>query len=135
MTNLKFPRGLFRKVYPQPPPVWIFSGIAHFCVFVKSTVLWSHQRHCYIIKLSKWNLIKYYCAVWEIFLTCFWLNNGDWKLVPDPFTILFKWQYSEIWPFLIVYIYHFNCPLFTFSKKMKHWNIGITGYWVIGAGY
>ena len=29
----------------------------------------------------------------------------------------------------------FNCPLFTFSKKMTHWNLDIIGYWLIGAGY
>ena len=28
----------------------------------------------------------------------------------------------------------FNCPLFTFSKEMKHWNLDIFGYWVTGAG-
>ena len=28
----------------------------------------------------------------------------------------------------------FNCPLFTFSKKLKHWNRDVIGYWVIGAG-
>ena len=38
---------------------------------------------------------------------CFWLNAGDWELVPDPFIILLKLEYSEIWPFLIVDIYHF----------------------------
>ena len=27
---------------------------------------------------------------------------GDWILVSGPFMILLKWQYSEIWPFLIV---------------------------------
>ena len=41
------------------------------------------------------------------FVTCFWPNAGDWKLVPSPFMILLKWQYSEIRPFLIVDIYHF----------------------------
>ena len=30
----------------------------------------------------------------------------------------------------------FNCLLFAFSKKkIKHWNLDIFGYWVIGAGY
>ena len=38
----------------------------------------------------------------------FWLNVGDWKLVPGPFMILLKWQYSKIWPFLLVEIYHFE---------------------------
>ena len=44
--------------------------------------------------------------VWQTFLTCFWLFAGDWKLVPDPFLILLKWQHVEIWPFLIVGIHH-----------------------------
>ena len=62
-------------------------------------------------------------------------DAGDQKLVPGPFMILLKWQYCEIWAFLIVGIYLFNCPLFTFSeKKMKYWNLDIIGYWVIGAG-
>ena len=25
---------------------------------------------------------------------------------------------------------NFNCPLFTFSKKLKHWNLVIIGYWL-----
>ena len=36
-----------------------------------------------------------------------WLNAGDWKLVPDPFMILMKWQYNEINQFLESDIYHF----------------------------
>ena len=40
-------------------------------------------------------------------LVCFWVNNGYWKQVPDLFTILLKWKYSEIWAFFIVYIYQF----------------------------
>ena len=35
-------------------------------------------------------------------LTWFWLNAGDCRIVPGSFTILLKWQYSKIWPFLIV---------------------------------
>ena len=40
--------------------------------------------------LSKRNFVKYLRAVWQTFLTCFWLNAGDWKLVPDTFMILLK---------------------------------------------
>ena len=47
------------------------------------------------------------CAVWQKFLTCFWLNAGDWKLVPDHFMILLKLQYNEICSFLIVDILPF----------------------------
>ena len=76
--------------------------------------LWCHHRHCYIMEvmlmlisfesqvLSKWILVKYYCAVWQTFLTYYWLDAGDWKLVPGPFLILLKCHYREIWPFLTV---------------------------------
>ena len=47
--------------------------------------------------------------------------------------ILLKWQYRKFWPFSMVDMSIFNSDFFTFSKKMKHWNIGIFGYWVIGA--
>ena len=43
----------------------------------------------------------------QTFLICFWFNVEDWKLVPGPFMILIKQQYSEIWPFFIVDILHF----------------------------
>ena len=32
---------------------------------------------------------------------------GDWKLALGPCMILLKGQYSKMWPFLIVDIYHF----------------------------
>ena len=48
--------------------------------------------------------------------------------------ILLKWQYSKILPFLIVDIYHFKLSFIHLFKKMRHWNLGIFGYWVIGAG-
>ena len=67
------------------------------------------------------------------FLTCFWLNAGNWKLVPGPFMILMKWQYNKICQFLVVDVYHFQFSLIHPFKKMKHWNLDITGYWVIGA--
>ena len=41
------------------------------------------------------NLVKYY-AVWQTCPICFWLNAGDWKLVPCPFMILLKWKYLTI---------------------------------------
>ena len=52
--------------------------------------------------LLKLNLVKYQRAILKIFLTSFWLNAGDWKLVPGPFMILVKSKYSEIRPFLTV---------------------------------
>ena len=125
--------------------------ISRFLCFCETRVqnLWCHQKHCWIMQVtlmliffgsqfpSKWYLVKYQCAVWQAFLKYFWLNAGDWKLVPGFFKILLRWQYSKIWPlfngrhmpFLI------NCPLFTFFKNIKRWNLDVFGYWVIGAGY
>ena len=48
--------------------------------------------------------------------------------------ILLKWQYSNFWSLLIVDIYHFWLSFIHLFKKMKHWNLDITGYWVIGTG-
>ena len=45
-------------------------------------------------------MVKYWCVVWQTFLTCFWLNAEDWKLVLGPFMNLLKWHYSVIWLFL-----------------------------------
>ena len=53
----------------------------------------------------KFGQILVYCMT--EFLTCFWLNAGDWKLVSGQFMILLKRQHSEIWSFLIVEIYDF----------------------------
>ena len=36
----------------------------------------------------------------------------------DPFMILIKWQYSKIWQFLIVEIYHFQMFLIHLFKKV-----------------
>ena len=40
--------------------------------------------------------------------------------------IFLKSQYCEIWPFLIVDIYHFYMPLINLFNKMKHWNLDIS---------
>ena len=73
-------------------------------------------------------------CLWQTFLTYFCLNAGNWELVPGAFIILLKWRYSKIWPFLIVDIYYFWMSLIHLFKKMKHWNLDIICYWVIGAG-
>ena len=44
---------------------------------------------------------------YNTFLTCFWLDAGDWKLVLSPFTILMKLQYNEICQFLAIHAYHY----------------------------
>ena len=74
----------------------------------------------------KFGQILQYCTVWQTFQTCFLLNAGDWKLIPGPFMILLKQQYSKTQPFFRGHI--FNCPLFTFSRK---WNTGILTLLVI----
>ena len=74
--------------------------------------------------LSKRNLAKYYCAVWRIFLTCFWLN-GDWRLETSSrfcYCLLFTKMtikqdlviFNNSWhlPFL-------NLPYPTFQKKLN----------------
>ena len=111
--------------------------ICRFLCFCEINIfqnLWRHHRHCYIMEVTLMLIFlnpKYYQnETWsntstlykKTFLTCFWLNAGDWKLVLDLFIILFKWQYSKIWPFLIVDIYHFKLSLINLFKK---WNTGI----------
>ena len=64
----------------------------------------------------------------------FWLNAGDWKLVPGPFIILLKWNYSKILAIFNSWHLHFYISLIHHFQKMKHGRIDIIGYWVIGAG-
>ena len=60
------------------------------------------------------------------FLTCFWLNAGDRKLVPGSFMIFMKWQHNEMSQFLV---YHFQfSSLIHPYKKMKHWRLDLVGY-------
>ena len=108
----------------------MFTRYLDFTVFVRSTdfkicdvinALLHNGRYtkaCFFWILSTINIkfVKYYCAVGQTFLKCFWLNAGDWKLVAGPFMILWRWIYSLIWPFLTVNNYHFKIPL-TFSKN------------------
>ena len=87
------------------------SRFSCFCEIHRFQNLWCHHRHCYIMEVHLCCLLlnpKYYqnefwCAVWQTSLKCFWLNAGDWELVPSPFMILLKWQCSKIWPFLIIW--------------------------------
>ena len=65
----------------------------------------------------------------------FWLNAGDWKLLPDPFLILMKWQYNKICQSLIVDIHYFKFSFIQTFKKMKHWKLDTIGYWVIGTSF
>ena len=128
----------------------LFSRYLIFCVFVKSTnfkICDVIISICYIMEVilmliafesylfSEWNLVKYSCAAWKTLLTWFWLNAGDWILVPSSFMILLKRQYRKIWQFSIVEIYRFKMFFIHFFKKPKHWNLDISGYWVIGVGW
>ena len=72
--------------------------------------LWKSHLRLFLLNLKYyqneiWSSTR--CAAWQTFLKCFWLNAGDWKLVPGPSMTLRKLQYSEIWPLLIGDIYHF----------------------------
>ena len=130
---------------------WCFvlkiSRFLCFCKMHCSQNLWHHRKHCEIMEITLiyayffWilNTIKMkFGQILVCYMTnisnMFWLNAGDWKLVPGPFMILLKWQYSEIWSFLIVDIWHFEMSCIHLFKKMKHWNHYIIGYGVIGAG-
>ena len=117
-----------------------------FCEIHKFQNLWRHLRHCYIMEVTlvlifffwilstiKMKFGQILVCVWQTFLTCFWLNAGDWKLVPGPVIILLEWQYSKIWQFLIVDICHFSLSLLKFSKKWKTGILTIV-YSVIRAG-
>ena len=59
-----------------------------------------------------------------MFLAQFWRL----ELVPDPFIILLKLQYSKISLFLIVDIYHFKLYHIHLFKKLNHWNLDIIDY-------
>ena len=77
-------------------------------------------------------MIKYWCAVWQTFLTCFWLNAEDRKLVLGPFMILSKWHYSEIWLFLNSWHLPFlNVPYSHLQKKktLESWHNWLLSNW------
>ena len=72
-----------------------------FCKIHRFENLWWHHRHCYIMEVTLFwilNTINEFCNISNIFLAQCW----DFKLVPSPVMILLKWQYSKIWPFLII---------------------------------
>ena len=120
-----------------------FLRYLDFCVYVKST----NFQICDVIigiatkwKLRLWILSTIKMKFGQILLFCrthisnmFWPKTGEWKLVLDPFLIVLKWQYSKIWPFLIMAIYHFKWYFIHLFEKMEHCNLDIIGYWVIWA--
>ena len=68
---------------------------------------YSYAYFFWILRIIKMKFDQILLCCMKNILTCLWLSPGDWKLVSDPFIILLKWQYREIWPFLIFDIYRF----------------------------
>ena len=76
----------------------------YFCEICWFWNLWSHHRHCFIMKVTLMyqNNIWSKCLVclWKAFLPCFWLNTEHWKLVSGPFPVVVQKMYSKMNPFL-----------------------------------
>ena len=126
----------------------LFSRYLDFCVFVKSTDFQTHDvimcvalhvgsRTCayffripIVIKM-KFGQIQECCITnfSNMFLVQCWGLEGS----SNPFYDFIK---ITIWQDLAIFnnIYHFDISLIHLFKKMKHWNLDISGYWVIGAG-
>ena len=49
-----------------------------------------HKKRFVIRDPESLNSIPCWVAVWQTFVTRFWLNAGDWKLVHCPFMVLLK---------------------------------------------
>ena len=113
-----------------------FSRFLDFCAFVKSTDF----KVCdVIISIATWwKFTLSLNSFWILnpikmkfgqILMCCMINISNmflvqcWRLEtsPRPFHNLLKWQNSEIWPFLIVEVYHFWLSLVHLFKNMKHW--------------
>ena len=65
----------------------------------------------------------------SMFLAQFWSLETISRLLYDFIKMTSKTQ-----PFLIIDIYHFCLSLIHIFIKIKHWNLDIISYWVIGAG-
>ena len=125
----------------------LFSRYLDFCVFVKSTDFQTHDvimcvalhvgsRTCayffripIVIKM-KFGQIQECCITnfSNMFLVLCWGLEGS----SNPFYDFIK---ITIWQDLAIFNnYHFDISLIHLFKKMKHWNLDISGYWVIGAG-
>ena len=119
----------------QDIEIFVFLWNLQISKFVTSSQVLLHNAS-YTYAYFFWILSPIKMKFGQILVCCmanisnmFWLNAGDWKLVPGSFMILLKWQYSKIWPFLMV-----ELSFIHLFKKIKHWNLAIFGYWVIGAG-
>ena len=103
---------------------WFKIGItiSDFKIFSKmfSIATWGYTYAYFFGILSPVKMKLGQILVCQIFITCFWLNAADWKLVPGPFMILLKWQNNELWPFLIVDIYHWLTLIVSYSHFQKN---------------
>ena len=106
------------------------SRYLDFGILVKSTNFKICDVICYTYTHFLWIVNTIKMKFFQM-LVCCMTNISNmflaqcWRL--GTFMILLKLNYSEIWPFLI-------WPLFTFSKKKKHWNLDVIGYCEIGPG-
>ena len=93
--------------------IFVFLSDQQISKFVTSSWALLHNRSytfAYFFQIQstinmKFGQLLLYCMA--NISNMFWINFGDWKLVPVPFMILLKCQCSEIWQFLIVDIYYF----------------------------
>ena len=97
----------------------IISCKLHLCLFVLNPIKikFGQILVCCMINIS------------NMFLAKCW----SWKLVPGSFMILLKWQYSKIWPFLMVDIYHFLIVLYSIpfqkNETLESWHICLSSNW------
>ena len=103
------------------------SRFLYFCEIHKFQNLWRHHRHCYLLEVTViffWMLITIKMKFGQILMCCM-TNTSNmflaqcWRLQRPFYDFIKMTICSKIWAFLIVDIHHFNCFLFTFSKKNK----------------
>ena len=127
ITLKVFQRAGWRWVHGLVIPIFLIwrknniliSRYLDFCAFVKST---DFKMCDVIIGIASSGVSTYAYFFWILstlkkkfgqILVCCKTNISnmflalDWKLAPGFIMILLKWQYSEIWQFLIVNIYNF----------------------------
>ena len=112
-----------------------------FCEICKFQNLICHRRHngSYIMEVTlmliffnpKYHQNEIYCMtnISNMFLAQCWRL----KTSSRPFYDFIKMTIKQGLAIFIVDIYHFYLSLIHLFKKMKHWNLDIIGYCVIGA--
>ena len=96
---MKHSRGFFKKVWPQHPPTWIFSGIAQLGNRKqKKKIHSSSDTHVMILPMPVWNfvLIGKLLPDQEIFALsgnkkC-WLPNWDMKYQKTCLAQIYAWK-------------------------------------------